>query len=430
MARFARFQGASNPKDKTGKHVGLRLSFVWGGRVEGRIEDPSGRPVPGAVISLRSGQQTLIAIARSDGGGGFSATAAGSGSFALRVEAAGFAPHQEIVRAAEAETIQVRVSIRLGWKVRKRSVGRIARSSVRIRRGGAVHLVSRMPAFSAAGNSIRGEVGKFYQSAANAFGSQARLAWSGTRAVVSGALQARRVNRVRTGGGLDSHAAVTRFLGRAPDFLGPRMGDTGFTQYGGTIHAQVQISPLDHLSVQYERGQQDGARRYDQLLGGDGNLVADLRNLMLDFGYLRWQRLQAGWLEQMSASVSYTARREERVHQGGQGNPLGAITHQYERLAAWGVQAQGEKWFAGHTLSMGGEGCMERMRSPAYSWSPATGAVTLTRTRVPGHARSFNYGLYLQEAWAPERARRLRVSAALRWGGGSYRSRARRTAPW
>lgn len=502
------------------------LVCTLAGGIEGRIEDPTGGAVAGATISLRSGQQAQAAAARSGADGYFLASVAGAGAYVLRVEAPGFAPHQEVVRLTPAETVRVRIRLTLNpvssevtisaeagtavslaeaaqrvtainaseieekaltvlteaargqagvteqktapamgaFMVRGLTGKNIAvyrdgvryttsaqrggvstfqnlvdpawLESVEVVRGpnsaqfgsdsmgGAVHLVSRMPAFSAAGGSIRGEAGTFYQSAANAFGSQARLAWSGTRAAVSGALQARRVNRVRTGGGLDSHGAVTRFLGLPPDYLGPRMGDTAFTQYGGAVHAQVQISPFDHLSMHYERGQQDGARRYDQLLGGDGNLVADLRNLMLDFGYLRWQRLQAGWLDQMSASVSYTAQREERVNQGGQGNPLRAITHQYERLAAWGVQLQGEKRIAGHTVGIGAEGYLERMRSPAYSWSPATGAVTLTRPRVPNGARSYNYGLYLQEAWAPERARRLRVSTALRWGGGSYRSRA------
>jgi len=290
--------------------------------------------------------------------------------------------------------------------------------------GGAVHLVSRTPGYSASGREVRGDLGMFYQSAANAFGQQARVTWSGTRVAGLAALAARRVNRLRAGAEVDSRAAVTRFLGLDSKEFGPRLDDTAFTQYGGMLHLQSQLSPLDHLSFHYERGQQDGSRRYDQLMGGDGNLVADLRNLMLDFGYLRWQRFRAGWLEQASASVSYTAQREERVNQGGQGNPLGAITHQYERLAAWGLQAQGEKRAGSHAFNGGAEGYFERMRAPAYSWNPATSATTITRPRIPDSARTLNYGLYLQDVWVPERLSRLRFSGAVRFGGGSYRSRA------
>lgn len=290
--------------------------------------------------------------------------------------------------------------------------------------GGAVHLVSRTPGFSSSGLRLSGDQGFFYHSAAGAFGEQSRLAWSGTRLAGLAALAARRTNRLRPGAGIDSRAAVTRFLGLDSRLFGERLPDTALTQYGGMLHLQSQLSPLDHLSLHYERGQQDGGRRYDQLLGGDGNLIADLRNLMLDFGYLRWQRFGAGWLERASASASYTAQREERVNQGGQGNPLGAVTHQYERLAAWGLQAQGEKHAGQHALSGGLEGYHERMHAPAFTWNPVSGATTLTRPRVPDGAGYWNYGVFLQDTWAPSALSRLRLSAAVRWGGASYRSRA------
>lgn len=288
--------------------------------------------------------------------------------------------------------------------------------------GGAVHLVSQIPGFSGGDPVFRGEQNLYYHSASNSFGEQTRVTWSGARLAGLAAIAGRRVNRSRTGGGIDSRAAVTRFLGLESTIFGTRLPDTAFTQYGGMVHLQAQLSPLDHLSIHYERGQQDGSRRYDQLLGGDGNLIADLRNLMLDFGYLRWQRFQAGWLDRAGASVSYTAQREERVNQGGQGNPLGVITHQYERLAAWGVQAQGEKRAGAHALAGGLEAYFERMKSPAYSWNPANGAVTLTRPRVPDGAEYANYGAYLQDAWTPGALKRLRIAAALRWGGGAYRA--------
>ncbi len=504
----------------------LALFCALTGGVEGRVEDPAGAAVQGATVSLRSGLQAQTATGRSDADGRYRLSAAGSGSFILRVEAAGFAPYQTAVRLGQSESVKLDIKLTLSpvssevtvsaeagsavstgesaQRITAISAGEIEEKtliaiteaargekgvaeqrtapsmgsffvrgltgknvavyrdgvryttsaqrggvstfqnlidpawleSVEMVRGpnsaqfgsdsmgGAVHLVSRTPGFSASGRDVRGDMGMFYQSAANAFGEQARVTWSGTRLAGLAALAARRVNRMRPGGGVDSRAAVTRFLGLDSKEFGPRLDDTAFTQYGGMLHLQSQLSPLDHLSFHYERGQQDGSRRYDQLMGGDGNLVADLRNLMLDFGYLRWQRFRAGWLEQASASVSYTAQREERVNQGGQGNPLGAITHQYERLAAWGVQGQGEKRSGSHSLNGGLEGYFERMRSPAYSWSPATGATTITRPRVPDHAQTMNYGLYLQDVWTPDRFGRVRVSGALRWGGGSYRSRA------
>ncbi len=288
--------------------------------------------------------------------------------------------------------------------------------------GGTVHLISKAPALSGGGRHMHGEAGALYDSATNAMGAQAQGVWSQERFGVATTLSARRVNTSRTGDGLDSHAAVTRFLGLPSDVLGTRLPDTAFTQYGGSTHAQWQLTPLRHLVAHYERGQQDGVKRYDQLSGGDGNLIADLRNLMLDFGYLRYQQFQAGPMDQVSASVSYNTQREERVNQGGQGNPNGAITHQYERMKAWGVQAQAERRAGGHTVLLGAEGYREKMVAPAYAWNPVSNQVTLTRPRVPDGARYLNYGVFVQDVWEPGRARRLRFNGALRFGGASYQS--------
>ncbi|MBI5282740.1 MAG: TonB-dependent receptor [Candidatus Solibacter usitatus] len=289
--------------------------------------------------------------------------------------------------------------------------------------GGAVNLLSRAPEFASSGRRFAAEAGTFYESASNSFGAQTQASYSTARFALLAALASRRVNTARTGGGVDSHAAVTRFLGLSSTILGERLPDTAFTQYGGSLHSQIQLTPLSHLIVHYERGQQDGARRYDQLLGGDGNNIADLRNLMLDFGYLRFQRFRAGPFEEASLNLSYNTQREERVNQGGQGNPAGAITHQYERAKVWGLQGQASRRAGAHSLLTGLEGYHERMVAPAFSVSPVTGVTTLTRPRIPNGARYLNYGLFVQDVWEPERARRLRLTSALRFGGASYQSR-------
>ena len=44
----------------------------------------------------------------------------------------------------------------------------------------------------------------------------------------------------------------------------------------------------------YLRTRQDGANRWDQMLGGDGNLIAELNDLQLDLAYVRVEKLQGG----------------------------------------------------------------------------------------------------------------------------------------
>jgi len=69
-------------------------------------------------------------------------------------------------------------------------------------------------------------------------------------------------------------------------------------------------------------------KRYDQLLGGDGNNIADLRNLMTDTFYARLFRQKLLFFDNGSFTFSYNGQREERINQCGQGNPAGAITNQ------------------------------------------------------------------------------------------------------
>jgi hemoglobin/transferrin/lactoferrin receptor protein len=132
-------------------------------------------------------------------------------------------------------------------------------------------------------------------------------------------LYGHRSSTLRSGGGFDTHAAVNRFLGLRSDVLdGERSTDTAFTQYGGLFKLVHKLTSNDFLSVHYNRAQIDGGKRFDQTLGGDGNLIADLRNFMNDFFTDRYERVGAGWFDPFSLSYSYNAQREERVNQARQ----------------------------------------------------------------------------------------------------------------
>ena len=289
--------------------------------------------------------------------------------------------------------------------------------------GGTVNLVSQAPALAVKGRETHMEGSSFFRSADNSFGSDALIRYAGERTSAGLSASGRRVNRLRTGQGIDSRGAVTRFLGLPAGAPDGRLGDTGFTQFGGAVHAQWMPTPHRHLAARYERAQQDGGKRYDQLMGGDGNLIADLRNLMGDFGWLRYQQFGRGPIQNWSAGVSYNAQREERVNQGGQGNPLGRITHQYEKLRSWGGQGRLSGQAGRHSYSAGAESYWEGVRAPAYTSDPATGAVALSRPRIPGRARYRSHGFHAQDAWE-DGGRRLRLTGAIRYSAAQYRSRA------
>ncbi len=289
--------------------------------------------------------------------------------------------------------------------------------------GGTIQLVSRAPNIGYAKPETHGEVNTFFASADLSFGGNT-LATYGTRRLgfllnIAG----RRVNTLRPGHGLDSHSAVTRFLGLRSNILGNRLTDTAFTQYGGLVRLSYAPDSDQQLTFHYQRGQQDGGKRYDQTLGGDGNLIADLRNLMNDFVYGRYLKQGLGVFDNLSLTASYNSQREERVNQGGQGNPNGDITHQYERTRVFGFGAFVDKQLSrANTILLGTDLYDERVKAPAYVFNPVSRVVTLSRPRVPNNAHYDLFGVYAQDVY--ELSKQLRLSGALRFNRASYRSRA------
>lgn len=290
--------------------------------------------------------------------------------------------------------------------------------------GGAVQLISQMPAYAADKPEAHGRVASFFNSADASFGGNTLGTYSRRNMSMLVNLASRRHNTIRPGGGFDTHAAVTRFLGLNSNVFGDRMTDTAFTQYGGLVRMNLQPAPTHQITLHYQRNQQDGAKRYDQTLGGDGNLIADLRNFMLDFFYVRYEKVKAGWFDTFAVSYSLNTQREERVNQGGNGNPNGAITFQKEHTYVNGTQVMATRQLsARNSFAAGGEFYYDLVRAPAHTLNPVSGVDVLSRPRVPDKSNYRSGGVYLQDVWnvVPER---VRLTGALRYGFASYRSRA------
>ncbi|MBS1795368.1 MAG: TonB-dependent receptor [Acidobacteria bacterium] len=290
--------------------------------------------------------------------------------------------------------------------------------------GGTVSFVTKTPVLGDTKPELHGEFDTTFNSADLGFGSSALFSYGTNKLGGYVSLAARRVNNLRSAGGVDSHSAVTRFLGLSSTVLYDRLPGTAFTQYGGTFRLNYSPTNDSQLVFNYSRSQQDGGKRFDQLLGGDGNLQADLRNLMLDFGYLRFVKQNLFGFDSGSFAVSYNSQREERVNQGGQGDPFGSITHQYERTSAFGFNFFFDKNLpARNAFLVGGDIYRERVNAPAFTVNPRTSVTTISRPRVPDEASYLLGGLFVQNAWQaiPDR---LRFSGALRFNWADYRARA------
>jgi hemoglobin/transferrin/lactoferrin receptor protein len=290
--------------------------------------------------------------------------------------------------------------------------------------GGSVQFLSQVPTLAGAGGAgVHGIFAARGGTASSNVGANAALGYQAGRVGIFGNIAARTVNDMRPGDGIDSHAAVTRFLGVSSDRLMPaNLPETGFNHYGGYVRANWAPTPNQQVMLNYSRTLQTDGKRYDQLLGGDGNLVADLRDLSLDFFYAKYQRIGFGWFDQVTASYSYNSQYEERVNQGGNGNPLASITYEPERTNANGFQAQVTKRFGTRNdLLIGGEYYPERVHAPSTAFNPVTSVTTVRRGRVPDNASYRSGAGYVQDV-VEAIPNRLQVLLNARYSGASYQS--------
>ena len=288
---------------------------------------------------------------------------------------------------------------------------------------GTVNLVTKTPAYGFDSPEFHGDFTPGFSTADRGYGSSGLVSYGTKRFGGYISLAGRKIGDVRTADGNDTHSAVLRFLGLPSKTLYDRSPGTGFKQYGGALRLNYAPREDQQIIFHYQRSQQDDGKRFDQLLGGDGNLIADLRNLMLDFGYLRYVKQGFGFFDSASFTGSYNSQREERVNQGGQGNPFGDITHQYERTSTYGASFFLDKRFGNNTFLVGGDYYHERLNSPAFIANPVTNVVTLSRPRIPDEARFNTGGVFVQDQWdaIPDR---LRITGAVRYSGADYKVRA------
>src|SRR5829696_3886456 len=290
--------------------------------------------------------------------------------------------------------------------------------------GGVVNFISQAPRYGGPDDEFHGHANIFYTSPTNGFGGNTLLTYGTERYGFLVNINGRRISTLRPGNGLDHHAAVTRFLGLPSDIFGTRLPDTGFTQYGGLFRSNFNLDDNTQILLSYARNQQDNGKRYDQLLGGDGNNIADLRNLMTDTFYARLFRQDLWVFDNGSFTFSYNGQREERINQGGQGNPVGAITNQRERTNVLGFNFYLDKQTGDrNTFLFGADVYRDKINAPAFTFDPVTRVTTKSRPRIPDGARYLSYGFFAQDNFTviPDR---LQINGALRYSVASYESRA------
>lgn len=131
---------------------------------------------------------------------------------------------------------------------------------------------------------------------------------------------------------------------------------------------------------------------------------------------------QLGFVDHLSVGYSFNSQREGRVNQGGNGNPLAAINHEFERTTVHGVQAHAIRQLGRHLLGGGIDAYFEKVKAPSVAENATTGATTVRRGRVPDGATYDTTGIYLNDQF--EIGSRLTLGANLRYSSFQYESRA------
>ena len=189
--------------------------------------------------------------------------------------------------------------------------------------GGSIQFLTRPPALRVPnGPRWSGAFGASGGTAHRNGGGSALIGYMAPSFGMTASVGGRKTGRFRPGDGIDSHAAVTRFFGVPSTLLMEKwLPDTGFEQVGGAVRSNWLPNANTHIVASYMRSMQDGGDRYDQLLGGDGNLIAELNGLSLDLFSARLERLGAGWFDEASFTVLAEQPARRAREPGGQRQP-------------------------------------------------------------------------------------------------------------
>lgn len=282
--------------------------------------------------------------------------------------------------------------------------------------GGAVNVIEARPGFSAAGirlsGALEGELGSGDESG----GIGGRISVHAPRAAVALTASRERVGDLRTGDGVDSHAAVTRFLGLPSPASGARLARTGYEQWGVHLSGQARSGLDGVLSGFYRRDVQRGVNRYDRIEGGQGLFRSEITPQRLEFGVLRYERASAGVLEGVRATFSFNRQSDGTIEQA---RPTSRIDSERNRTTALGYQVQGSRRFAENTVTAGVEVFDEYI--DASRWQETAGNIVALRPLIPDGTRYTSAAAFGQVS-SRELAGRFTLRGGVRYSAHSYRT--------
>ena len=226
------------------------------------------------------------------------------------------------------------------------------------------------------------------------------------------------VSDLRPGDNIDSHSAVTRFLGIPSSYVGDKLENTGYSTKAFSGAARVPVGDSRSLSLSYRRAEQNDSHRYDQEIGGNGRYRSEFGPQQLDFGFVRFESASQSLFDEVSATVSLNRQDDGRLEQARPGQ---RIDSQVNTTTAMGYTAQATKNFSPRFRTLVGGEIFDEHIGGSRRFDEPNGSVVRARPDIPDGTEYRTIGLFAQQS-ADLIPNKLSVRGGIRYGHYKFTS--------
>ena len=284
--------------------------------------------------------------------------------------------------------------------------------------GGAVGVFARP--LSSMPTRLGGTAGFTLGAANNLRSSDAAASFSRGAFSFRGGASIAVADDLRPGQAIDSHSAVTRFLGLPSSEIGTKLENTGYRHSAVFGAARVEAGSGRSVTMSYRHSDMSDDHRYDQEIGGNGQYRSEFGPQVLDFAFARYESARQAFFDEVSATVSFNRQDDGRLTQT---RPGLRIDEQANTTTAWGYSAQATKAMSSRTRALvGGELFDEHIDGWRTLVEP-NGTHVRARPDIPDNTRYRSVGVFWQQSVdvIPDK---LSVRGGLRYGHFRFRSEA------
>lgn len=285
--------------------------------------------------------------------------------------------------------------------------------------GGTVGVFDRTLNWANA-SSVRGTAGLTFGAANQLAATDVAAGYVRNGVSVRGSASFGTVSDLRPGNSVDSHSAVTRFLGLPSSVVGEKLEHTGYSTSAYSAAAQLPTGAGRSLLFSYRRAEQDDAHRYDQEIGGNGRYRSEFGPQQLDFGIARFESARQRMVDEFSATLSVNRQADGRLEQGRPGQ---RIDRQVNTTTALGYTVQASRHFSPRFRTLVGGEAFDESIDGSRQFNEPNGSIVRARPDIPDGTHYTTIGLFVQQS-ADLIPDTLSVRGGLRYGHFEFSSTA------